>query len=71
MRTPRCAGVVGAPAAEYDCAAGCKLSTDTVCGGDGHTYANECLAVCQGVSVAKAGPCSAGERQRPVAGRIG
>ncbi len=29
-----------------------------VCGSDGNTYMGSCLALCQGVRVARAGPCS-------------
>ena len=32
-----------------------------VCGTDGATYLTRCLAVCQGVGVAKEGPCRAGD----------
>jgi len=31
----------------YDCEAGCDLKKGKVCGDDGFTYYNECLAICQ------------------------
>jgi V8-like Glu-specific endopeptidase len=45
--------VVGASAQQqqYDCAAGCPLSSEAVCGDDGLVYAGECLAFCGGARV--------------------
>ena len=56
-----------APAADCDCAAVRLLQTDVpVCDEDGVTYANACLAQCQGVS---ASPCASQQQQRaPQAG---
>jgi len=45
-------------AAAYDCEQGCRLDQGSkVCGFDGNTYANECLAVCQGTEVRNKGDC--------------
>jgi hypothetical protein len=37
----------GRSLATYDCNAGCDLKKKKVCGTDGFTYTNECLAYCQ------------------------
>lgn len=46
-----------ATGATYNCKKGCKLTGPPVCGEDGVTYADECLAVCQDVTVANHGIC--------------
>lgn len=43
--------------ASHDCLHGCRKSYDPVCGSDGTSYQNGCVAECQGVSVASAGLC--------------
>ena len=43
--------------AEYDCNKGCDLTKKKVCGTDGITYYNECLAVCQVGKKRKEEPC--------------
>jgi hypothetical protein len=59
--------------AARDCAGGCSLRPEPVCGSDGHTYANDCIAECQGVALSRAGPCQDGEAllrlQRRIKGR--
>jgi hypothetical protein len=48
------------PAAAADCSAGCSLSGESgVCGANGLTFVNECLAACAGTSVAYSGACRA------------
>ena len=42
----------------YDCDAGCELTGTPVCGEDGVTYADECLAVCQNIKVSATGVCA-------------
>ena len=42
------------------CASGCPAIASEVCGADGRTYANECLAECQCAGVAADGPCAGG-----------
>jgi hypothetical protein len=37
----------GSATATFDCDAGCDLKKNKVCGDDGFTYYNECLAYCQ------------------------
>lgn len=37
----------GATGGDIDCDAGCDLQPRKVCGEDGFTYHNECLAICQ------------------------
>jgi hypothetical protein len=43
--------VAAAAAVDYDCDVGCSMDTNVagpkVCGVDGLTYGNECLAYCQ------------------------
>jgi len=39
------------------CASGCDGKHTPVCGADGFTYHSACLAECQGVTIAAAGPC--------------
>jgi len=42
----------------FDCSEGCNLSEGTpVCGADGNTYFNECLAFCQDTEIDHAGTC--------------
>ncbi|GLI70233.1 hypothetical protein VaNZ11_015017 [Volvox africanus] len=43
--------------AGYDCHKGCHRAFEPVCGENGRTYSNACVAVCQEVQVAGAGPC--------------
>lgn len=45
--------------AECDCSS-LSLAPTPVCGKDGLTYVNRCIAVCQGVEVAHNEPCGAG-----------
>ena len=49
----------------FDCSTGCDLSgSSPVCGKDGITYLNRCLALCQGVAVASDAPCDAAHTAR-------
>ncbi|EFJ52950.1 hypothetical protein VOLCADRAFT_54901 [Volvox carteri f. nagariensis] len=48
------------PGSNYDCQKGCRRTFKPVCGEDGRTYSNECVATCQDVQVARAGPCPGG-----------
>ncbi|WIA17078.1 hypothetical protein OEZ85_013978 [Tetradesmus obliquus] len=45
------------------CSSACSADVEAVCGKDGRTYANRCLASCAGVDVSKPGYCS-GEKFR-------
>lgn len=45
-----------AVAAPVDCSE-CALTSGLVCGGDGLSYLNRCIAECQGTTVASDGPC--------------
>jgi Kazal-type serine protease inhibitor domain len=47
----------GTASAVFDCDAGCSTVYDPVCGANGTTFANECLAFCQNIAVASAGAC--------------
>lgn len=53
------AGLMGASAtaSKYNCDEGCALVGPPVCGEDGMTYADECLAICQDVAIASEGSC--------------
>lgn len=44
---------------DEECTTGCKAMNKPVCGADGITYLNKCLAKCQGVKVAFKGACTA------------
>ena len=52
----------------YDCDSGCELHGPVICGTDGITYADACLAVCQGVKVLHPGACD-GDAVAPEAER--
>lgn len=41
----------------------CTRELYPVCGADGVTYQNKCLAVCNGTEVVRNGNCPAGEQQ--------
>jgi hypothetical protein len=52
------------PAVNFDCAQGCSLAgVSGVCGANGVTFINDCLAECAGTSVAHQGPCPAPGKQ--------
>eukprot|EP00953_Heterococcus_sp_UTEX-ZZ885_P028738 15319-Heterococcus_DN1.PRE.2 len=57
MRLIALLAVLGATYASFDCDAGCSTAYDPVCGVDGTTFANECLAFCQKIAVASTGAC--------------
>jgi V8-like Glu-specific endopeptidase len=57
MRLIALLAVLGSTYASFDCDAGCSTAYDPVCGVDGTTFANECLAFCQKIAVASAGAC--------------
>jgi hypothetical protein len=44
--------------AAFDCGRGCSLVGTGVCGANGVTFINACLAHCAGTPVAYAGPCT-------------
>ncbi|GIL85627.1 hypothetical protein Vretifemale_14161 [Volvox reticuliferus] len=48
---------LAAAGAQYDCQKGCHRAFEPVCGENGRTYSNACVATCQEVKVARAGPC--------------
>lgn len=50
------------------CEEGCKAAEATVCGSDGLTYMNECLAACQGVTVRSTGSCMGSHHMDPDTG---
>jgi V8-like Glu-specific endopeptidase len=71
MRLTALLAVLGTTYATIDCNAGCSTAYDPVCGADGTTFVNECLAFCQNIAVASAGACGskstrglAGEKQQ-------
>ncbi|MFN7953774.1 MAG: hypothetical protein U0610_18750 [bacterium] len=39
------------------CKAGCPIAVETVCGGSGKEYANECTAKCAGETTITDGSC--------------
>lgn len=39
------------------CKAGCSIAVETVCGGSGKEYANECVAKCEGETTINYGSC--------------
>jgi hypothetical protein len=62
INVPRCTGLemaAGAapPETALDCASGCAPHYVPVCAADGHTYANLCLAACQGLAVTSMAEC--------------
>lgn len=52
----------------FDCAAGCPLSGEAVCGDDGLVYAGECLALCSGARVVACGGESDGGDSSSISG---
>ena len=76
MRLPKLSGAVAllglvmARGNVYNCDLGCKLIGPSVCGADGVTYADECLAFCQDVKVSSRGACPSDRSQEAAASRI-
>lgn len=50
--------MIAAPAPVTADCMGCSASVSPICGQDGLTYMNECLAMCQGVTVAAVSSCT-------------
>jgi hypothetical protein len=53
-----CTGAVWRANSAPLCSSTCSADVEAVCGNDGRSYANRCLASCAGVEVSKPGYCS-------------